>query len=87
MTSNPTLADAMTWWDGSSPDSQTKRLIWSSVALIALSTIFVSLRLVSRKLSKAGFWVRFLRTSIWPKRLDGIADFATNFFLGDQKVG
>ena len=39
--------------------NQTKRLIGSSVALIALSTTFVLLRLVSRKLSKAGFWVRF----------------------------
>lgn len=38
-------------------ENETKRLIGSSVVLIALSTIFVLLRLVSRKLSKAGFWV------------------------------
>lgn len=37
----------------------TRRLIGSSAVLIALSTIFVVLRLVSRKLSKAGFWVTY----------------------------
>lgn len=62
----------VTGWDEDSPNGQTARLIGSSVALIALSTIFVFLRLVSRKLSKAGFWVRlFTQTSVWPKRLDG----------------
>lgn len=40
-------------------ENETKRLIGSSVVLIALSTIFVLLRLVSRKLSKAGFWVTY----------------------------
>lgn len=39
-------------------ENETKRLIGSSVVLIVLSTTFVVLRLVSRKLSKAGFWVR-----------------------------
>lgn len=37
----------------------TRRLIGSSAVLIALSTLFVVLRLVSRKLSKAGFWVTY----------------------------
>lgn len=40
-------------------ENEKRRLIGSSAVLIALSTIFVILRLVSRKLSKAGFWVRF----------------------------
>lgn len=40
-------------------ENQNERLIGSSVALIALSTTFVLLRLASRKVSKAGFWVRF----------------------------
>ena len=39
-------------------ENETKRLIGSSVVLIVLSTTFVVLRLVSRKLSKAGFGVR-----------------------------
>lgn len=39
--------------------SESRRLIGTSVVLIALSTIFVVLRLVSRKLSKAGFWVTY----------------------------
>lgn len=79
---NSPPASGVTGWDGDSPNGQTARLIGSSVALIALSTIFVFLRLVSRKLSKAGFWVRLLQPSVWPNRLDGIADFATNFFFG-----
>ena len=39
-------------------DNQNERLIGSNVALITLSTTFVLLRLASRKVSKAGFWVR-----------------------------
>lgn len=68
-------------WNDKSPN-QTKRLIASSVALIALSTSFVFLRLVSRKLSKAGFWVRLFLTNIYSgtRRLDGIADFCDNCF-------
>ena len=37
--------------------NQGPRLIGTSVILLILPTIFVALRLVSRKLSKAGFWV------------------------------
>lgn len=59
MTNDSNTADGMTGLDGIVPVSQIKRLIWSSVALMTLSTIFVFLRLVSRKLSKAGFWVRY----------------------------
>lgn len=76
-------AGVVTWWDDRSTyghANQNMRLIGSSAALIALSTIFVLLRLVSRKLSKAGFWVRSLCTSTWNKRLtlNGIADFTIN---------
>lgn len=39
--------------------NEAKILIGSSIVLIVLSTIFVVLRLVSRKLSKAGFWVNY----------------------------
>lgn len=38
-------------------ENQSLNLIGSSVALLVLSTVFVALRLLSRKLSKAGFWV------------------------------
>lgn len=36
---------------------QRGRIIGSNVAIIALTIIFVALRLLSRKLSRAGFWV------------------------------
>lgn len=42
-------------------DNQNERLIGSNVALITLSTTFVLLRLASRRVSKAGFWVRLQR--------------------------
>ncbi|KAL9007618.1 MAG: hypothetical protein Q9173_007156, partial [Seirophora scorigena] len=38
--------------------NQQGRIIASSVAFILLTTAFVSLRLLSRRLSKAGLWVR-----------------------------
>ena len=47
-------------------DNQNLNLIGSSVTLLVLSTVFVVLRLLSRKLSKAGFWVsmRFDKSKI-----------------------
>lgn len=66
-------------------DNQTKRLIGSSVALIALSTIFVFLRLVSRKLSKAGFWVCSLQSSSGTRGRMVLLTLR-RFFWGD-KVG
>lgn len=38
---------------------QRGRIIGSSVAILSLSIIFVFLRLLSRKLSRAGYWVSF----------------------------
>lgn len=38
--------------------NQQGRIIASSVAFIVLTTAFVSLRLLSRRLSRAGLWVR-----------------------------
>lgn len=64
-------------------ESETKRLIGSSVVLIALSTIFVALRLVSRKLSKAGFWVTYYafpkKKFVLAKWID--ADCDKNFYI------
>ena len=37
---------------------QRGRIIGSCVAFISLSIVFVFLRLLSRKLSRAGYWVR-----------------------------
>ena len=37
---------------------QRGRIIGSLAAIITLTVIFVFLRLLSRKLSRAGFWVR-----------------------------
>ena len=37
---------------------QRGRIIGSYTATIALTFVFVSLRLLSRKLSRAGYWVR-----------------------------
>lgn len=62
-----------------SHENEKRRLIGSSVVLIALSTIFVILRLVSRKLSKAGFWVRFPTFAN-----NGWMLTATFFFFGDK---
>ena len=36
---------------------QRGRIIGSSVSILSLSIIFVFLRLLSRKLSRAGYWV------------------------------
>ena len=36
---------------------QKGRLVGSMITLLVLSTFFVCLRLLSRKLSKAGFWL------------------------------
>lgn len=38
--------------------NQQGRLVSSMTALIILPTIFVILRLISRKVSRAGYWVR-----------------------------
>ena len=38
-------------------ENQNQKIIGASVTLLTLSTVFVALRLLSRKLSKAGFWV------------------------------
>ena len=38
--------------------NQQGRLVSSMIALIILPTIFVILRLISRKVSQAGYWVR-----------------------------
>lgn len=38
-------------------ENQNQLIIGACVTLLALSTVFVALRLLSRKLSKAGFWV------------------------------
>lgn len=64
-------------------ESQTKRLIGSSVVLIALSTIFVLLRLLSRRLSKAGFWVTYcaFRNMLYLFLQNGLMLIATNFFM------
>lgn len=48
--------------------NQQGRIIAASAALIVLTTAFVSLRLLSRRLSRAGFWVRWLYLVEW-KRL------------------
>lgn len=37
-------------------ESQTPRIIAASITLISLSTTAVILRLIARKLSRAGFW-------------------------------
>ena len=37
---------------------QRGRIIGSCAAIITLSVLFVILRLLSRKLSRAGYWVR-----------------------------
>lgn len=39
---------------------QRGRIIGTCAAIISLTFIFVFLRLLSRKLSRAGYWVRFL---------------------------
>lgn len=64
-------------------ESETKRLIGSSVVLIALSTIFVLLRLVSRKVSKAGFWVTYcaFRNIFYLFLQNGLMLIATNIFM------
>lgn len=38
-------------------ENQNQEIIGASVTLLVLSTVFVALRLLSRKLSKAGYWV------------------------------
>lgn len=38
---------------------QRGRIIGSCAAILSLTIIFVFLRLLSRKLSRAGYWVRF----------------------------
>lgn len=38
-------------------ENQNQRIIGASATLLTLSTVFVALRLLSRKVSKAGFWV------------------------------
>lgn len=38
-------------------ENQNQDIIGASATLLVLSTVFVALRLLSRKLSKAGFWV------------------------------
>ena len=38
--------------------NQQGRLVSSMIALIILPTIFVIFRLISRKVSRAGYWVR-----------------------------
>lgn len=45
-------------------ENQNLGIIGASVTLLGLSTVFVVLRLLSRKLSKAGFWVsmRFIKS-------------------------
>lgn len=63
-------------------ENQNERLIGSSVALIALSTIFVLLRLASRKVSKAGFWVRF-----YDLHLDSAQGIVEWLLTGSDKVG
>ena len=44
--------------------NQQGRLVASMIALIILPTIFVILRLISRKKSQAGYWVRSLVASL-----------------------
>lgn len=45
-------------------ENQNFGIISASVTLLGLSTVFVVLRLLSRKLSKAGYWVsmRFIKS-------------------------
>lgn len=45
-------------------ENQNQSIIGASVTLLVLSTVFVALRLLSRNLSKAGFWVsmRFVKS-------------------------
>lgn len=45
-------------------ENQNQTIIGASVTLLVLSTVFVVLRLLSRKLSNAGFWVsmRFVKS-------------------------
>lgn len=80
---NSAPAGGMTGGINSSYGHDTKRLIGSSIVLITLSTIFVALRLVSRKLSKAGFWVRFPDIFL---QMDGMLTVKL-FFLLELIVG
>ena len=45
-------------------ESQRGRIIGSCVAIFIITDIFVLLRLVSRKLARAGYWVRSLRDEV-----------------------